>query len=138
MHQQLRHHLNELQPINVLKRLHQAVHTVVTAPLVMKTDVVEHDDDYTVTVELPGFDKAAITVTYVDDWLTIRARQGTMRSQADDGRRLRQERPLKDLTRRFYFKNVLKDQIQAHYSDGLLMVTLTKKVTTPAGKITIQ
>jgi len=33
---------------------------------------------------------------------------------------------------------VLKDQIQAHYNDGLLTVTLPKKVVDDAGKITIQ
>jgi Molecular chaperone (small heat shock protein) len=37
----------------------------------MKTDVVEHDKDYQVTAEMPGFKKDDIHVDYRDDTLRI-------------------------------------------------------------------
>lgn len=139
MRQHLFGRLDDLYPVALLKQAHREVTTVLNAHLVMKTDVVEHDDDYTVTAELPGYDKDAITVRYADDCLTIRAAQPTDASDRDDdGRMLHRERPAENLTRRFVFKNVLKAQIQAHYNDGLLTVTLPKKVADDAGKITIQ
>jgi len=139
MRQHLFSHLDDLGPVALLKRAHHEAQAVLTAHLVMKTDVVEHDDDYTVTAELPGFDKDAITVKYTDDWLTLSADQGNGASQPDDdGRVLRRERQTNTLTRRFYFKNVVSQQIQAHYHDGLLTVTLPKKVTDDAGKIDVQ
>ncbi|WP_137626558.1 Hsp20/alpha crystallin family protein [Lactiplantibacillus pingfangensis] len=139
MRQHLFGRLDDLVPVAMFKQFQREVTTVLNAHLVMKTDVVEHDDDYTVTAELPGYDKDAITVRYADECLTIRAAQPTDgANRGDDGRMLHRERPAADLTRRFSFKNVLKDQIQAHYNDGLLTVTLPKKVADDAGKITIQ
>ncbi|BDZ31616.1 Hsp20/alpha crystallin family protein [Lactiplantibacillus sp. WILCCON 0030] len=139
MRQHLFSRFDDLLPVAMLKRAHRQVTTVLNAHLIMKTDVVEHDEDYTVTAELPGYDKDAITVRYADDCLTIQAAQPTDGpDRDDDGRMLHRERPAEDLTRHFPFKNVLKDQIQAHYNDGLLTVTLPKKVADDAGKITIQ
>ena len=140
MRQQLFSHFDDLLlPAKLLKRAGDDARTALNAHLVMKTDVVEHDDDYTVTAELPGYDKDALTVKYADHVLTIRAKQAAdTTDRDDDGRVLHRERFADDLTRRFYFKNVLKDQIQAHYDAGLLTVTLPKKVADETSKIEIQ
>lgn len=130
---------DRLLPVNFLKRAQRNVERVVNAHLVMRTDVVEHDDDYTVTAELPGFDKDAITVKYADNWLTIRAhRTATSDTRNDDGRILHHERTTSDLTRQFHLTAVVENQIQAHYDDGLLTVTLPKQAADRASSIEIQ
>ncbi|RRK10651.1 Hsp20/alpha crystallin family protein [Lactiplantibacillus garii] len=126
-------------PVKNLRRVRHQVEDVLNARLVMRTDVVEHDDDYVVTAELPGFDKEAITVTYQDNWLTIRAyRSQTDGAGSDDERIIHRERTGRALTRRFHVQGVVKDQIQAHYQAGVLTVNLPKKVRDSAGKIEIQ
>ncbi|MFC6182283.1 Hsp20/alpha crystallin family protein [Lactiplantibacillus daowaiensis] len=139
MRQQLFNQFDRLLPVKLLKQVHHDINHVVTSHLMMKTDVVEHDDDYTVTAELPGFDKDAISVKYADDWLTLSAtQQPAGQYRDDDGRVLRRERQVATASRRFYFKNVVADQIQAHYDAGLLIVMLPKKVTDDTGKIEVQ
>lgn len=140
MRQHLLSHFDDLLlPVRLLKRAQHDVENVVNGHLVMKTDVVEHDDDYTVTTELPGYDKDALTVKYADEWLTIRAHQSSDNDDRnDDGRILHRERSVSDLTRQYHFKGIVADQIQAHYQDGLLTVTLPKKVADNVGKIEIQ
>ncbi len=136
--QLLGHHLDDLlYPARLLKCAHREAENVLNAHVGMKTDVVEHDDDYTVTAELPGFDKQAITVNYADEWLTIRAHR-SQDDRNDDGRLLHRERMDADFTRKFHFADVVRDQIQAHYQAGLLTVTLPKKVADSAGKIEVQ
>lgn len=136
----LGHQLDDLKlPVRLLKRAHHDVENVLKAHVVMKTDVIEHDDDYTVTAELPGFDKDALTVKYADEWLTIRAKRAhNSDGRYDDGRILHRERLAADMTRQFHLKNVQSDQIQAHYAAGLLTVTLPKKVADSDGSIEIQ
>jgi len=139
MRQHLLSHLDDLLPVAMIRRAHAATKTALAARLVMKTDVVEHDDDYTVTAELPGFDKDAITVTYAEHWLTIQAVAKTgLANRDDDGRVLRHERSNQALTRRFYFKDVVRQAIQAHYQGGLLTVTLPKKASTVTNRIDVQ
>jgi len=132
------HHIDDLLlPVKLLKRTHHNVEAVLNAHAAMKTDVVEHDDDYTVTAELPGFDKDAVTVTYTDGWLTIRAHRSDD-GRNDDGRILHHERATADLTRQLHLAGVVRDQIQAHYQAGLLTVTLPKLVKTIEKQIEIQ
>ncbi|VDG33003.1 small heat shock protein [Lactobacillus plantarum JDM1] [Lactiplantibacillus mudanjiangensis] len=139
MRQQLLRHFEKLLPVKILRQVHHDVDTAVTSRLVMKTDVVEHDDDYTVTAALPGFDKNAINVQYADDWLTLTAtHQPDEFDRDDDGRVLQRERQVATAKRRFYFKNVRAEAIQAHFEAGLLTVTLPKKVTATTSQIEIQ
>ncbi|MFB9770355.1 Hsp20/alpha crystallin family protein [Lactiplantibacillus modestisalitolerans] len=125
-------------PVEVLQRVQRDVTHVLNPRTVMRTDVVEHDDDYTVTAELPGFDKDALTVKFADEWLTIRANSRTAGSTQDDGRWLHQERRATALSRRFYFADVDAQKIQAHYHAGLLAVTLPKEAAAASSKIEIQ
>jgi len=132
-------HLDDLLlPVKFLKQTHHNVATALNAHVAMKADVIEHDDDYTVTAELPGFDKEAVAVTYADEWLTIRAHRSEDDGRNDDGRILHRERLTADLTRQFHLAGVARDQIQAHYQAGLLTVTLPKTVKITEGQIEIQ
>ena len=139
MRQQLfGHHLDDLlKPTKLLKRAHREAENVLNAHVGMKTDVVEHDDDYTVTALPICFDKDAITVKYADEWLTIRAHR-SQDDRNDDGRVLHRERMDADFTRKFHLTNVVREEIQAHYQAGLLTVTLPKTVADSEGKIEIQ
>ncbi|WP_338209797.1 Hsp20/alpha crystallin family protein [Lactiplantibacillus paraxiangfangensis] len=135
----LERQIRDLLPVKILKRAHDEVENALNARLVMRTDVVAHDDDYTVTAELPGFDKDAITVKYHDNVLTISANQSHEdAARNDDERIVHRERTATTLTRQFRIQGIIKDQIQAHYQDGLLTVTLPKKVSDDAGRIEIQ
>ena len=94
----------------------------------MKTDVVEHDHDYQVTAEMPGFNKQDIHVDYRDDTLRI---SGTMKADQtakdDQGRVLRHERSSQNVSRAFYLPNIDLKQVSAKYEQGILTLTLPKE-----------
>ncbi|MCF6161703.1 MAG: Hsp20/alpha crystallin family protein [Furfurilactobacillus sp.] len=93
----------------------------------MRADVVEHDKDFEVSAELPGFKKDGIKLQYNNDTLTIQAEHENDREDKDDdGRVLRHERSYSNVNRSFYLPNVDRDNIEAHYDGGVLTIKLPK------------
>ncbi|GEO70149.1 Hsp20/alpha crystallin family protein [Levilactobacillus acidifarinae] len=94
----------------------------------MKTDVVEHDKDYVVTAEMPGFKKEDIHVDYRDDTLRISGKTtASQDTKDDDGRILRQERSSQNVSRAFYLPNIQLKNVSAKYDQGILTLTLPKE-----------
>ena len=77
-------------------------------------ELYEEDDDFVLTVNLPGFDPEEITVAWDDGVLNIAAEH----SDADRGHQ-------KTYHRRFRFPKAIDDEaISARYNNGVLEVTL--------------
>ncbi|USS90540.1 Hsp20/alpha crystallin family protein [Fructilactobacillus carniphilus] len=105
----------------------------------MKTDVIEHQTDYEVIVELPGFKKQDIHLTYNDGTLNVHATNDiNAEMQNEDGHVLSQERRSMDVTRSFYLPDVDDHKIDANYHDGLLKVTLPKVASADDGSNNIE
>ena len=94
----------------------------------MKTDVRETDTTYEVDVDLPGFKKEDINVNYENGYLTISTSKGLDKDEKDkDGRYIRQERYVGNMTRSFYLGDIPKEDIKAKYEDGVLRLSVPKK-----------
>ena len=94
----------------------------------MKTDIREKDDNYEVSVDLPGFKKEEITVELDNGYLTISAAKGLDKDENKKGKLIRQERYAGSMTRSFYIgDNVEKGDIDATYRHGVLTLTVPKK-----------
>jgi len=77
-------------------------------------ELYEEDDEFVLSVELPGFDPEEITVTWDDGVLNIAA------EHEDDGRDQR-----RTYHRRFRFPKTIDDEaIAAEYDNGILEVRL--------------
>ena len=93
-------------------------------------ELYEEDDQFVLSVELPGFDPAEIDVSWDDGVLNIAA------EHADEERGSR-----KTYHRRFRFpKTVDEDEISAAYNNGILEVQLpvTTGATTRGKRIPIE
>ena len=95
----------------------------------MKTDVRETDDTYEVDIDLPGFKKEDISVSFENGYLTVSTNKTLDRDDKDkDGRYIRQERYAGSMSRSFYVgKNIPKEDIKAKYEDGVLRLSVPKK-----------
>ena len=91
---------------------------------VMKTDVKETEKGFLLEVELAGFDKNDIELSFEKGYLTISAE--TKLTEGEDEKYLRRERVTK-LSRTYYAGDIDKDQIKAKYENGVLSVDLPKK-----------
>ena len=102
-----------------------------------KTDIQENDQAYLLEAEMPGFSKDEIHLDVDGDYLTISAEHTTENNSERDGENkntyIRRERSYAAYKRSFNIANVDADHIEAAYDNGILKLTLPKRmVTTPA------
>lgn len=103
----------------------------------IKVDLVEHVDHFIVKADVPGFTKENVKVDYDSkrDTLTISVEQTTEREGEDVGvpglMHFKERNEIKS-SRVIPFKHgsVEPSQIEAKYEDGVLSVTLNKRVDT--------
>ena len=94
----------------------------------LRTDVRETEDAIEADIDLPGFKKDEIQVHLENGYLTVSAEKHADK-QAGKGKYLRQERYSGTVSRTFYVGDTLKpDDIKAKYEDGVLVVSMSKKV----------
>ncbi len=96
---------------------------------VMKTDVVDNGDHYSVEAELPGFKKEDITLDLKDGNLIIAASHEVNDDKKDEkGNYIRRERSTGAVRRSFYVgKDVKPSDISASFENGVLAINVPKK-----------
>lgn len=93
----------------------------------MRTDIRETEDQYLLTIDLPGFKKEDIQVTVEDDCLTIAAAKAAAAEQ-ENARYLRRERYAGPLKRAFYVgEGIEQGDIKAQFQNGVLRLTVPKQ-----------
>ncbi len=103
------------------------------AAQLMKTDVLESDQDYSLLIDLPGIEKENVTAELKDGYLNITATTAQQNDQQDDnGRYLRRERFSGSYSRSFYVgETVTENDIKAKFENGVLKLTIPKKEPQP-------
>lgn len=102
-----------------------------------RADIVEREDAYEVSVELPGVDKDAVEVTFEKDVLTIKGKREN--ENDENARYYRRERRYGNFHRSFRVpeRGVDGDKVHAAYSNGVLTLTLPKAVEVLPKKIEV-
>jgi len=100
-------------------------------------DVVESDDDVTITAELPGLAREDIKVEVKDDVLTLHGERKGEEKREEDGYRWR-ERRYGTFRRSFSLPSTVKSEdVTAQYEDGVLSVRLPKVEETKPREIPV-
>ena len=101
-----------------------------------RTDVSDNGDSYLVEAELPGFSKEDIQIDLDKDRLTISAERKSETEDSDEKKNfVRRERYYGSYSRSFDVTGIDTESIKAEYKDGVLNLTLPKKVPEiPAAK----
>jgi len=96
---------------------------------VMKTDVHEHEDQYEVDIDLPGFKKEEISLNLANGYLTVAASKGLDQEEKNKkGRLIRQERYAGAMQRSFFVgENITEEDVKAKFEDGVLKLNIPKK-----------
>ena len=107
-------------------------------PQSFRVDVREDDHAYTVYAEIPGVKKEDIHVTIEADQIAISA-ETRNESEIKEGERvLRAERHYGKVYRAFTLGQAVdEDKAVARYADGVLELTLPKKVAVSARRLSI-
>ncbi len=104
----------------------------------IRIDVAEDEAAYTVHAEIPGVRKDDIHVTINDDLVSISAETRNEREVKEGSRVLRAERHYGKFYRAFTLGQAVEDgKSVAKYADGVLELTLPKKVAVTAKRLTV-
>ena len=101
----------------------------------MKTDIQEHEDGYTLEMDLPGFKKEEIQIELNNGYMTISATKGLDENEKDkkSGKYIRRERYTGSCQRSFYVgEDVTEEDIKAEFKHGILKLFVPKKEAKPA------
>ena len=99
-----------------------------------RTDVTDTGDAYKLEAELPGFKKEDIKLDVENDVLTISAERKLDNDESKPNF-VKRERFYGSYSRSFDVSGIEVDKIEAAYNDGVLSLTMPKKVeTAPASR----
>ncbi len=97
----------------------------------MKTDIKENKDSYSIEVDLPGYDKNDIKVDVEDGYLTIHASMNKDNEEKEDGKFVRRERYFGECSRSFYVGDEIEtEDVKASFKNGTLKLEIPKKEET--------
>ena len=95
---------------------------------IMKTDIKEHNDKYSIMVDLPGYNKDDIKISIDDGYLTISATMNKNEEEKEHGKFVRRERYFGECSRSFYVgDDVEVEDIKASFKNGTLNLEIPKK-----------
>lgn len=92
-----------------------------------RINIVEKDENFEITADLPGVNKSDISVQLSNGSLTIEAVTKKDDQEEKDGKVIRKERYEGRLMRSFYLgHNIQQEDVQASFSDGVLTIVVPK------------
>lgn len=95
---------------------------------VMKTDIKETENDYSIVVDLPGYDKENIKIDVEDGYLTIQASMNKENKEEENGKFVRRERYFGECSRSFYVGDAIEtEDVKASFKNGTLSLMVPKK-----------
>jgi len=89
-------------------------------------DVYQEDNKYVVEVDLPGYKKEEINMSFNNDLLTIKA-EHSEETKEDTKKYIYRSRSQSTFTRQIRFSNIEHENIDAKFEEGVLKVTLPIK-----------
>ena len=89
---------------------------------VMQSDIVETEKAFALSVDLPGFDKADISLKFDGDYLVISAK----RQEKSEGTKYLHRERVTSCARSYYLGDVDKKSIKAKFENGVLLVEIPK------------
>lgn len=89
-------------------------------------DVYQEDNKYVVEVDLPGYKKEEINMSFNNDLLTIKA-EHSEETKEDTKKYIYRSRSQSMFTRQIRFSNIEHENIDAKFEEGVLKVTLPIK-----------
>ena len=119
-------HVNVYDPFRALDEMQRSFFND-NSTLGFRTDVIDTGDAYKLEAELPGFKKEDISIDVENDCLTISAE----RKVEDEDKRpnyVKRERVYGSFSRSFDVSGIDVEKIEAAYNDGILTLTMPKKV----------
>ena len=91
----------------------------------MKTNIRKEGNNYIYEVDVPGYDKEDVSISYEDGYLVVEAKSSKeYSSSSSTNSYVRQERYSGTCSRSYYIGEVDENKITAKYHNGVLCITI--------------
>ena len=105
----------------------------------IRIDVKETDKDFTVQADIPGVSKEDIHVSVEGSIVTLRAEIRQQDRQTEGEKVLRTERYYGEVSRSFQLPSDIDEaNAKAKYDNGVLCLTLPKKISSAPQRLTVE
>ena len=114
--------------------------TVRGGALAMRTDIVADEDNYYISIEIPGVKKENVTLSLKDHNLVVSVSNKEEKEETKELHYIRSERFYGTSSRSFHVGDATEEDINAKYEDGILTIQIAKtaiKKEEPVKKIAI-
>ncbi len=98
-------------------------------PEIMKTDLKEDENEYTLEIDVPGYKKEDIKIELNNGYITVSAKTEKTTDESDKkSNYIHKERYLGECSRSYYVgDNITEEDIKASFKNGTLCITVPKK-----------
>ena len=95
----------------------------------MKSDIYEKNNEYHIEMDIPGFKKDDVKISFDDGYLTVSCEKNEEKKEEDkDKKYIRRERSFHEsCERKFYIGNVDEEKINAEFKNGTLSIVVPKE-----------
>ncbi len=94
----------------------------------MKMDIYEKDNKYTIEIDVPGYKKEDIKMDLENGYLTVKAERHSKDEDKKDRKYIHRERRFDEkCERQIYVGDVDSNQIKAEFKNGTLFITVPKQ-----------
>lgn len=104
----------------------------------MRTDIEENDNQYLITMDIPGVKKEDIDISVLDGTVTVSVKK--VKTENENKNYVIRERSVRSASRSFYLDSIDENSIKAKYENGILrlVVSKAKPAEEPKKTITIE
>ncbi len=124
-------------PFRMLDEMDRHFFNNTTAVSAFRTDVLDTGDAFKLECELPGFKKEDLSIDVENDVLTISAERKSDEKESKPNY-VKRERFYGSFSRSFDVSGINVDAIEAAYNDGILTLTMPKKVEQAPAKRSLE
>lgn len=96
---------------------------------IMKTDLKEDENEYTLEIDIPGYKKEDIKIELDNGYVTVTAKTEKATDESDKkANYIHKERYFGECSRSYYVgDNITEEDIKASFKNGTLCITVPKK-----------
>jgi len=102
----------------------------------MRTDIEETENGYEFKIEVPGFERGDLNISFENGYLTVAANKTN--NVQNNGKFLRRERVASACSRSFYVGEINEKQVNAALHHGVLTISVPKENKPARHKIEIK
>lgn len=94
----------------------------------MRTDIKETDNDYQLSIEMPGFKKDEIKVALENGYLTVSAEKNEQQEEGGENAKYLRKECRVSCQRSYYVGDQVQEEaVKAKYENGMLLLTVPKE-----------